>query len=63
MELKVKAWLLSYGSYDEYTVLGVVLGTRDEAQAKADELTLARSGDYLVATDLVLVTVEETEVL
>lgn len=55
-------YLLTIGQYDDYSVLGVFEGTKSEAQAVADRMTVERADRY-ISRDMIKVTVEETEKL
>lgn len=62
----MKTFLLTVGEYDEFTVLGVFQGTRLGAEQKALAMTgerAYRQYPHDVPSDLVAVSVQETEVL
>jgi hypothetical protein len=64
--MEQQAWILTAGQYDDYHVLGVFFGTESQVLRKAQEMTTERATrewPHNVASDLVRVSIEKTEVL
>lgn len=64
--MEPKIFLLTAGDYDDYSVLGVFIGTEMGAHQKALQMTgerAYREFPHNVPSDLIKVSVEPTEVL
>lgn len=57
-----QVWLLTVGEYDDYHVLGVVIGDEGTARERAIDLSLQRAEEGM-SSDLIMVDVEKAEVL
>jgi hypothetical protein len=57
-----QVWLLTVGEYDDYHVLGVVIGDEEKARERAIDLSLQRA-EAGEPSDLITVDFEKAEVL